>query len=745
MSCRRDKATPRARVAMLLLAGVLAPLRAERPASAQTQPKVPTFPSQVELITVDAVVIDENGRPVPGLTKEDFVVKEDGRVQEIESFEAFVLEPAEAPSEPSAVASNEPAARSSNGRAFAILVDDVRIAPERTQVARSAVVSFLERSVREGDLVTLRTSSGDVSWTARVPEGTEDLISVLSRLRGRDVEPQSMDRLTEYEAFQIANREDAPSMSGGGPTLSTGGASGRAPAQPSGEAAIAGTGLGSTKERVKRRWLDALLCTPSNCDSLVRARAMEIDAQRKGRMRVTLQAVRRELAALALDHGRKSLLLLSDGFLEDYGSDLREVAAASREANAAIYFLDVRGLVAVAGFGAAADVARFSLPDPRDQAALRFEDATLAAAGAETLADDTGGFSVRHTNDLAAGMERIAKESRVFYMLGFYPPAGKSARQWRKLSVEVNKPGLKVRARRGYTLRVEAAAARPAKKGKPKPGPDPAVVPALDSAHDAPGIPLRAMAYVLEPRPKDTVHVLVAAELDASRLAVQPKAGAQVARLDVSVVAVGRDSGRGFRHDDKVELSLPAGENPGWRALVREFELPAGVTQVRVVVRDATSGAMGSVSQRFEVPLPGRLRLSTPILTDRVEPAPDGQGLPRPALAVHRVFPSEGGLYVQFEVFGAARDPRQGAPRVTAGLELWGGGGRLARKVDPTPIVADRDGRVVRQVGISLEGMDEGPYDLVLDVRDEVSGAGLKHRESLALTRSPSEPRGTGS
>jgi hypothetical protein len=57
----------------------------------------------------------------------------------------------------------------------------------------------------------------------------------------------------------------------------------------------------------------------------------------------------------------------------------------------------------------------------------------------------------------------------------------------------------------------------------------------------------------------------------------------------------------------------------------------------------------------------------------------------------------------------------------------------------------DRDGRVVREVGISLEGMGEGPYDLVLDVRDEVAGTGLKHRETFALARSPSGTTGTGS
>ena len=60
-------------------------------------------------------------------------------------------------------------------------------------------------------------------------------------------------------------------------------------------------------------------------------------------------------------------------------------------------------------------------------------------------------------------------------------------------------------------------------------------------------------------------------------------------------------------------------------------------------------------------------------------------------------------------------------------------GNRLARRVDPSEIAATTDGRVVRKVGISLAGLDAGPFDLVLDVHDEVSGARLKHRESFAL------------
>ena len=139
---------------------------------------------------MDAVVLDREGQPVPGLTKDDFVVKEDGRPRDVVSFEAFDVGAARDEPEaaaPGVVASNEPAA-SDSSRAFAIVVDDLRIAPERTPAAREAVTQFLGSSVRDGDLVTLATTSGNAWWSARLPEGREDLLAVLARARGRRVD-----------------------------------------------------------------------------------------------------------------------------------------------------------------------------------------------------------------------------------------------------------------------------------------------------------------------------------------------------------------------------------------------------------------------------------------------------------------------------------------------------------------------------------------------------------------------------
>jgi VWFA-related protein len=696
-----------------------------RPGQDATPPPL-KFPSGVELVTVDAVVLDRDGRPVPRLTADDFSVTEDGKVREIAHFEAFADEPTRAvPAAPAAVSSNEGGERS-NARAFAIVLDDLRIASTQMAGAQQAAASFLERSVRDGDEVTLGTTSGDAWWSARIPEGRADLLAVLGRVRGRYVEATSLDRMTDYEAFWINTHEGSPSLA---PLL---------PDRPGSAPAAAPTpepnGTGGVKERVKQRWKSLNLCTGTSCEGMVRDHAADLDSTRRSRTELTLRAVRRGVGALAPARGRKSLLLLSEGFLDDSASDVRGVEAAAREANTAVYFIDTRGLVAIAGGGSAADA---ELTQARDRLTMAFEDTVLESAGASALAEETGGFSVKNTNDLAAGAERIAGESRVFYLLGFYPPAGKSTREWRKLRVEVKKPGLSVRARRGYTLRAaaEPADGKPGRKGGKDTTSDPAVVRALDSAHDAAGIPLRMMTYVLEPHANGSTHVLVAAEFDGSRLGADKGEG-RTGKLDLSIVATERDSGRAFRTHDTLALKATGGEAQTWRALARDFELPPGVAQARVVVRDPATGALGSVAQRFEVPAAATLRLSTPILTDHIEGGVAAGAHPRPALAVHRVFRPEGALYVQFEVFGAAR-PAAGLPRVLAGLTVKTKDGRVVREAPATAITPDPDGRVVRFVGLPLDRLQEGAYDLVLDIQDETAGTRVLDDEPFALAREP--------
>jgi VWFA-related protein len=677
--------------AIVLAAGTLAAGEANALA-----PQVPTFPSEVELVTVDVVVVDGKGQPVSGLTRDDFTLAEDGRPLEIASFEAFdepaapgVSTPPAAPGEVAAPVARP--ARSSGG-AFGILLDDVWIPPILRSDVRDAVTSFLKKSVRDGDEVTLGSTSGKLWWSARIPEGRDDLLAVLARFQG-DFGAEAAGR-EEYVNPHLGMDQ----MRGGSLSFST------------------------------MSEYQAFLIVEGRADGDT-AMARLIEGRRRARMGRTLAAVSRMLNALATVRGRKSLLLLTQGFLQDSEPQLRQAASASREANTAIYFMDVRGLRTASGYGAS-DVAP---PPAASRVGLQnLEDNVLATAGTQDLADDTGGFSVRNTNDLGRGADRIAVESRAFYLLGFHPPSGKAPGEWRKLRVEVKRSGVKARARRGYSLRGAAGVAKAPKEERTA---SLAVEGALDSAHDVDGIPMRAMAYVFEPRGKDGARVVVAAELDAGKLSRPGNGKAGRSTVEASVLATDRDTGRTTRSDGRFDVPVVAGESPGWRSLALELELPAGVSQIRVVVRDPATGAIGSAAQRFEVPHSGALRLSTPIITDTAGRAEGNRGRPRPALAAHRVFPPAGRLYCEFEVFGAARPPGGAGPRVAAGLELRTADGRTVRQSPLTPIAADPDGRLVRLVEIGLDGMAEGSYELVLDVRDEVGDGRLERREPFRLAR----------
>jgi N-acetylglucosamine kinase-like BadF-type ATPase len=78
---------------------------------------------------------------------------------------------------------------------------------------------------------------------------------------------------------------------------------------------------------------------------------------------------------------------------------------------------------------------------------------------------------------------------------------------------------------------------------------------------------------------------------------------------------------------------------------------------------------------------------------------------------------------------------------VSAGLVLSQQDGRTVVEVAPTPIAADPDGRVVRLVGLPLDGLETGAYELRLEVRDQVSGARIERREPFTSRgrRDPNE------
>jgi VWFA-related protein len=720
-------------------------------AGAQEPREVPTFSSRTELVTVDAVVLDDRGRPVRGLTAQDFALSEDGKPQPIVSFEAFDLgaggEAATA-APPGPVVTNVGPARP-GASSFVLLVDDMSLAPSRQETVRTALTRFLTGGVRAGDELIFATTSGDAWWTARIPEGREDLQALAARVRGRNLEGAASDAVSEWEAFRIVHFE------GRGGTGSDTDGSGYRPPQPGQPpSAIAGS---SMVFRVMDRYYQRRVCLPEPtpppngppltpvavCRSMVVSRAEQVDARRRNRTRDTLAAIDRAVFTLTGVRGRKALLLLTEGFLNDPDLDLaREVAGRCREANIAVYSLDVRGLITGLPTADSAGTPSFT-----ELGAMQVEQTEAQAAGSVGLAEDTGGFAVRNTNDLGAGALQVAEESRVYYLLGYAPPEGKGPRDWRRLQVKVTRPGLKVRARKGYTLRttaemVAAAEARLAAARKPAAPLVPAdVARALAGVRESDAIPLRAMAYTLEGRSDGTVRTLVAVEADMSRLANLGGEERPRTVVMLSMAAAHRDTGKVQRLDQRIEVEATAARaggraaaawDEGWLALSREFDLAPGVSQARIVLRDEFLGRLGALTLRFVVPAASGLRLSTPLLTNRISLSSDG-GPAHPIVIAHREFASSDPLYCQFEVFGAAG--KGAAPQVEASYELRRHDGEVVRRSDPSVVTPAADGRLTRLVALRLDGIAQGEYELVVRVANRTTGETRERIEPLRITR----------
>jgi VWFA-related protein len=681
---------------------------AAAPSAATQQPEPsasPRFPSEVELVTVDTVVLDKEGQPVPGLTAADFVVTENGLAQTLSSFEAVVVPPPAAPvaARPRPYSTNVDL-ETRHGRTFVLLFDDIHLSPGQALRAKAAAAEFLRAGVSPGDRVTLIATAGGWWWNARMPEGRDQLLAILKRLDGRYVPDSSPDRMTEFEAMRIENYQDQEMALKVKRRFDAYGAVGQ-------ERAARGPGPADHPD-----------ASVGIIDSVVRSRAGEVYHLAVSRNKITLGVVARALRSLTGIRGRKSVVLLSQGFIYDVAlAEMKEVVEASRRANAPIYFVDTRGL----GGLPEAMTAAFGRPLEVQDTVAVLADVTRDAEGAEALALDTGGFVAKNTNDLSRAMLRVSGESRVYYLLGYMPLDRRRDGRFRKIEVKVSgRSGLKVRARRGYYAPLEGPAPVVARATASPDDVD--IVHALESPFELPEVPLRVAAYSFDEALLDTANVTVATEVDVSGFAFKTGNGRLEDSMAFLLEVQHRETGEYYRYDQKVEMSLLPDTRERlvrtWYPLSREFSLPPGGYQVKVVVRDMNDGRIGSVIHDFEVPQTGEFRVSTPILSDAVEKPAGTAGPPRPILQVRRSFTPGSVLYCQFAVYGAAKDTASHLPRVIAGYQIRRADGAVFKRADPTPIKPTSLGALLRLHGISLGAAAPGEYELVLTVRDQVAG-----------------------
>ncbi len=715
----------------LLLVAFAASLAAQDAAKAPANPaapatlpgaaaaQTPTFPAQVDQVIVDVVVTDKKGNPVRGLRKEDMTVAEDGAPQTVTSFEAITLpdQPSAAPPEPPRVSVNTDPSEQ-RGRTFAIVFDDTHLTPWKANQAKAAVAGFLEKGTREGDRVTLVSTAGAIWWTARMESGRQKLLDLVKRLDGRYVPDTAMDRMSESEALRIYMYHD--------PTV---------------------------VERVLRRWenygVAGVLDQSRRQDSmragtiddpLVTGKASEVYYQATTRIRATLEVLERVINGLAAAKGRKSVILVSEGFVYDTNLDaFKRVNDASRRANAAIYFVNARGLEAMP----MEMTAQFGPALPAQDVGFAFTDALDAVAGAETVATDSGGFVVRNTNDLTQGVQKIANETQAYYLLGYNPTNATRDGKFRKIQVKLaDGRGLQVRARKGYFAPGDTP-----RKAETKRGIDPVIQSALDSPWAQDGIPLRMTHFVNDEKALGKAAVLLATDIDVNALQFEQKDGRAYADLQLLLVVAHRESGEYFRYDQGVNMKLqPATRerlSRTWYPVVRDFELRPGDYQAKIVVRDTRTGRVGTVMHEFEVPPLDQFRVATPVLGDARQKGPNGEIGP-PIVTARREFATGSDLFCQIEIYGAKVDTKDGMPRVIQGYVVRRSDGSVLTSMPPSMIKPTSLGHLTRLFGFRLADAAPGDYEVFMTLQDELAGKTLELHEPFKVVAAAPAPAAGG-
>lgn len=677
------------------------------------QGRAPSFPTQAELVLADAIVLDAKGNPVEGLGQGDFVIREDGVSQAITRFEAVGLSESAATSGGTSrfVSSNAGAAASRTpARSFGIVFDDAQLSPPSGERARKALAKFLQEGVRDDDEVLLVSTAGGAWWSGRAGTVRADLLAVLNRLEGKRQYSTAGDLISDYEAMRIYVNRDPQ--------------------------------IGA--EVLRRFHENNIALDPGNQNEaqavadlnisrspLVMAKATDTYADATRRNVATLQALERVADALGQGRGRKAVVLVSDGFVYDSSlPGFKAVVRAMSRANAVIYFIGARDLSGAADFS----TAEFGTELLEQDQSSVLSRVPLEAGGSESLAADTGGFSFRNPADILGGIERVAHELQAYYLIGYVPTNGKHDGKFRKIQVEVRRPGVQVRARKGYYAPEE---------GKPQPktphGLDPLLRQALDSPYSVDTIPLRMAAYVFGPSLSGKVTVLMAADVDPAAVGFEEEKGRFTATLDSYMVVAARDSSLSVPQEKEIALSLPADVKTqlaeSWLPVFRTFELTPGIYQARLLVRDRKSGRIGTVRHEFDVASTGSFRLSTPILTDSLQGDPKA-GTPRPVPLARRTFAPGANLLYLFEVYGA--DTAVGSsPRVSARYEVRRADGSVLVQTEPATLTPSPEGQISRQVPISLEGAAAGDYEIVLAVKDLVSGQAVEIRDPFTVSPPP--------
>ncbi len=679
-----------------LLACVLAPVRAQELES--------TFKFEVttNLVIVNVEVKDRDGKPVEGLSAEDFEVFEDKQRQQITVFEYQRLDggdpaatrPASTPAGGGAVQreitpSQPGQIRYRDRRLIVLFFDFSSMAPEDQIRARSAAEKFLAERMGPADLVAIMSFSTELRVLQDFTADRDRLSAVMN-------------------AFRIGETSDLAEIA------------------YAGEEEAEDTGAAFTADET------------------------EFNIFNTDRKLTALEDAARMLASLP---EKKALVYFSSGVGKtgvENQSQLRSTVNAAVKANVAFYPVDARGLVAEAPLGDARSAGTsgsgmYSGRSQRQRAA-RFHDQQETLY---TLAADTGGKALLDNNDLALGIAQAQEGISSYYILGYYSTNPAEDGKYRRIEVKVgsvNRARLDYRS--GYFAAKRFENFTESDKERQ-----------LEEAlllED----PITDLSLALEVnyflRAQGRYIVPVAVKIPGSEIQTTQKKDREKTRLDFIGEVRGRRGVIMGSVRDYIEVTVSEETGKLARRQLQydtAFTLPPGPYTIKFLVRENQTGKIGTFETGFTVPGIGQndpyLPLSSIVWANQREPLDGAVGAAEkkkklikdhPLVrdgeklipSITKVFRKDQDLFVFFEVYGAGTGRSARAPSLAASVSFFRNGVKAfeSEAVRLDEPVGTKGKLLPVEFRIPLRQLDSGRYLCQLNVIDEIG-------QKFAFRRTP--------
>jgi len=662
-----------------------------------------------ELVLVNVVAHDKKGNLVRDLKKGDFTLFEDGKKQEISTFDFESVDELQ-------TAGAAETTVSGVAGAGTLLRSGKQAAPSLDARDRRLILLFFDFSAMDPEQIDRSVDAAKkFVGTKMQPADLMALVSLATNMRVdldfTDDKSKLLAALTAYSSGQGQGFENG----------STGSAEGGA--ETSGAFSADDTDFNT------------------------------FSADRK------LLALQSLMQALGKLPQKKSLVYISNGITQsgaDNQSALRAATAAAVKANVSIYSLDVRGLQAFPPGGEAQSASLHGQSAYSGAAVLN--DLNNNAASQDTLAtlsSDTGGKAFFDSNDFGAVFSQVQKDSSAYYVLGFTSNNPMKDGKFRRLKVQVNRADLKLDFRSGYYAGRDFEHLNRADREQQLEDELDAQLPRVD-------VPLYAGAAYFR---QDDSHYYLAVSLviPGSQIPFVTEKEKDNATIDIIGEALGGGKFRVGQLRDTVKLAVETARQVRRKNVQYNtgFVLAPGSYHLKFVIRENQTGRMGSYETDVQIPDLRKtpLKMSSVVLSSLRAPVTGKKKGPNPLVRdqmelvpnITHVFAPDQHLYLQYEVYdaakgknpapaaaqnpnggenGAAKDapaakPPKDSIRVFTSIEFLQGATKIyeSKPVVANEVTAPDRKAVVFQIDLPLLALRPGLYLCQVNVIDDVAGS----------------------